>query len=109
MKLRVIFLLMTYKTYLTMNDTPKHIRQKQFDIINSKSLRERIEGLFEMTELSRKIILNQIHQKNPELNEIELKIELFKAFYRFDFDNETLSRICDDMKEYLIREQKASK
>ena len=92
-----------------MNDTPKHILQKQFDIINSKPLKERIEGLFEMTELSRKIILNQIRQKNPELNEIELKIELFKAFYQFDFDNETLSRICENMKEYLIREQNTNK
>lgn len=92
-----------------MNDTPKHILQKQFDIIYSKPLRERIEGLFEMTELSRKIILNQIQQKNPELSEVELKIELFKVFYRFDFDNETLNRICEDMREYLMREQNTSK
>ena len=88
-----------------MNDTPKHILQKQFEIIHAKPLKERISGLFEMTELSRKIIINQVHLKNPELNEIELKIELFKAFYRFDFDNETLCKIAANMKQFLIKEQ----
>jgi hypothetical protein len=63
--------------------------QKQFDIIYAKPLEERINGIFEMTELSRKIIQNQIHLKRPELSDIEMKIELFKTFYRFDFDQET--------------------
>jgi len=30
-----------------MNDTPKHILQKQFEIIYAKPLKERIAGLFE--------------------------------------------------------------
>ena len=88
-----------------MNDTPRYVLQKQFEIMNSKPLRDRISGLFEMTELSRSIILNQLHRKNPELNEIELKIELFKAFYRIDFDDETLNKIAGKMKEFLINEQ----
>ena len=88
-----------------MNDTPKHILQKQFEIIHAKPLKDRISGLFEMTELSRKIILNQLQLKNPQLNEIELKIELFKSFYRFDFDNNTLCLIAENMKQFLIKEQ----
>lgn len=72
--------------YLIMNDTPKYILQKQFDIIYAKPLNERLAGLFEMTELSRSIIQNQLVLKRPELTEIEVKIELFKIFYRFDFD-----------------------
>jgi hypothetical protein len=85
-----------------MNDTPRYILQKQFEIMNAKPLSERISGLFEMTELSRNIILNQLHIKNPELNEIDLKIELFKSFYRFDFDNETLDKIAAKMKQFLL-------
>lgn len=54
-----------------MNDTPKYILQKQFEIIYAKPLREKIAGLFEIAELSRSIILNQIRQKNPELSEID--------------------------------------
>jgi len=87
-----------------MNDTPKHILQKQFEIIYAKPLKDKIAGLFEMTELSRSIILNQLKQKNPEYTEIDLKIELFKKFYKFDFDNETLNKIADKMRQFLVNE-----
>ena len=86
-----------------MNDTPKHIRQKQFDIIMAKPLKERLNGLFEMTELSRKIIQNRIKTKTPDISEIELKIELFKTFYRFDYDKETINRIAESMKQFWTR------
>jgi hypothetical protein len=87
-----------------MNDTPKYILQKQFEIIFAKPLKDKIAGLFEMTELSRNMILNQLKQKNPELSEIDLKIELFKKFYKFDFDNETLDKIAEKMREFLMSE-----
>jgi hypothetical protein len=87
-----------------MNDTPKFILQKQFEIIYAKPLKEKIAGLFEMTELSRKIILNQLRIKNPELSEIDLKLELFKAFYKFDFDKETLNKIAENMRQFLMNE-----
>jgi len=87
-----------------MNDTPKYVMQKQFEIMNAKPLKERINTLFEMTELSRKIIQNQLTNKNPELSEVEIKIELFKAFYRFDFDKKTLNQIAENMKRYLKKE-----
>ena len=87
-----------------MNDTPKYILQKQFEIIYAKPLIEKLNGIFEMTELSRKIIRNQIHSKNPDLSEIDIKIELFKAFYKFDFNNETLTLISEKMRQFLIKE-----
>lgn len=87
-----------------MNDTPKHILKKQFEIIYAKPLKDKIAGLFEMTELSRSIILNQLKLKNPEFSEIDLKIELFKKFYKFDFDNETLNIIADKMRQFLTSE-----
>lgn len=54
-----------------------------------------------MTELSRNIILNQIRIKHPDLSEIDLKVELFIAFYKFDFDKETLYKIAEEMKQFL--------
>jgi hypothetical protein len=87
-----------------MIDTPRHILQKQFEIIYSKPLKERIDGLFEMTELSRKIILNQLKTNNPEWSEIELKIELFRTFYKFDFNTETLNLITENMRLFLKSE-----
>ena len=86
-----------------MNDTPKHILQKQFEIISSRPLSEKISGLFEMTELSRQIIKNRIKEKNPGISEVDLRIELFKTFYRFDFDKDTLNRIADSMRQYYCR------
>lgn len=88
-----------------MNDTPKHIMQKQFDIVFARPMKDKIAGLFEMTELSRKIILNQLRQQRPELSEVDLKVELFKTFYKYDFDIETLNKIADEMRKFLINEQ----
>ena len=85
-----------------MNDTPKYIQQKQFEIIIAKPLKERLNGLFEMTELSRKIITNRIKTKIPDISDIDLKVELFKTFYRFDYDKETLNRIAENMKSFWI-------
>jgi len=67
-------------------------------------LKDKIAGLFEMTELSRNIILNQLRLKNPEYSEIDLKIELFKIFYKYDFDNDTLNKIADKMRQFLMNE-----
>ena len=83
-----------------MNDTPKYIKQKQFEIIMAKPLKERMNELFEMTELSRKIIQNRIKVKKPDISEIDLKVELFKTFYRFDFEKETLNRIAENMRQF---------
>ena len=56
-----------------------------------------------MTELSRTIIQNRLKEKYPGISEADLKIELFKTFYRFDFDADTLNRIADDMRKYYCR------
>ena len=86
-----------------MNDTSKDILQKQFEIIMSKPLKKRLENLFEMTDLSRKIIENRIVTKNPKISEIELKVELFKVFYKSDFDEHSLQQIADSIKQYWIK------
>lgn len=87
-----------------MNDTPKYILQKQFEINNSKPLKDKITNLFEMTELSRGIILNQLRIKHSNLDETDLKIELFKTFYKFDFDDEKINKITKQMKEFLLNQ-----
>jgi hypothetical protein len=86
-----------------MSDTPMSVLQKQFEIIYAKPLKERLAGIFEMTELSRKIIQNQIMLKQPELTDIEIQIELFKTFYRFDFDKETLNLMAESMRKVLLK------
>lgn len=88
-----------------MNDTPDYIIKKQFDIIYNRPISEKIRSLFEMTELSRNIILNQLRLKNPGMSKVDLQIELFRVFYREDFSPEKLDRIAQQMREYLMSGQ----
>ncbi|MCK4748877.1 MAG: hypothetical protein KAT15_17610 [Bacteroidales bacterium] len=83
-----------------MSDTPKQILQKQFEIVMAKPFGERVSGLFEMTDLSRTIIKNRIEINNPELSDLELKVEAFKAFYKSDFDDQSLNQIIESMKRF---------
>ncbi len=83
-----------------MNDTSQDILQKQYDIVMAKPLKKRLDSLFEMTDLSRKIIQNRIIANNPNITEVDLKVELFKVFYQFDFDRHLLYQIADSIKQY---------
>lgn len=86
-----------------MNDTPKHILQKQYEIIAKLPLHERLIQVFDLTELSREMIKDRIKAENPMISEADLHIELFKVFYRNDFDTETLNQITGEMKKFLNR------
>ncbi len=90
-----------------MKDTPKEIFKKQFEILYSKPLEEKIKGLFELTELSRMIIQNRIKSENPEISGSDLRVETFKAFYRLDFDQSSLNLIAGSMKHYLENQSRA--
>ena len=77
-----------------MNDTPQDIYKKQLEIINRIPLQDRIKNLFELTELSRTIIKNRIMERNPDFTKSDLKAELFRIFYRNDFDEDELNQIA---------------
>jgi hypothetical protein len=89
-----------------MNDTPKQVLQKQYEIISAKPLRERLKMAFDLTELSRLIISNSIRKKEPGITDIELKVKLFKTFYRFDFNQEKLDEIAGQMRQFLRRDDR---
>jgi len=91
-----------------MNDTPLHVAQKQYEIHISKPLQERFKMAFSLTELSRKIILNQLKQQNPSLTESELCIELFKICYKDSFDEEKMQNIISDMYFSLQKNKKTT-
>lgn len=86
-----------------MNDTSSEMLKKQFEIVAMKTMEERINGLFEMTELSRQIIQNRIISANPEITDIELRIETFKTFYHQDFNGETMRKIVSSMKQHFLQ------
>lgn len=90
-----------------MNDTTRDIYKKQFEIIESQPLGKRIKNLFEMTELSREIIKNRIKEANPNITETELRVEIFKTFYRQDFDSITLDQISESLTKFMERSEDA--
>ena len=92
-----------------MNDTPRHILKKQFEIINKRTDAEKIERWLELTDLSRNIILDQLRQKHPEMSERELIAELFKIFYKNEFTPEKLDIIADSIRQYKPPSTSASK
>jgi len=80
-----------------MNDTPLHIAKIQYEIHISKPISERIMGAFDLSELSRRILYNQLKQKYTELSDAELRIELFKICYRDYFDEAKMQNITSHM------------
>jgi hypothetical protein len=82
-----------------MNDTPEHIRKKQNEIYNRKSYAEKSKYVFDLTELSRKIIVDQLRKNNPEMSETDLKVELFRIFYKDDFEPEKLDEISEFLRK----------
>jgi hypothetical protein len=86
-----------------MNDTPEDIRKMQFQVINSKPLKERIRMMTDMTDFSRKLIENQIRRKNPSITDNDMKLEVFKIFYKNDFDAPMMTKIIESYREYQIK------
>lgn len=89
-----------------MNDTPEHILKKQFEIIQSLPLEERISLVFELTELSRTIIFNRLKEKYPFYDNSKLQAELFRVFYQTDFDPLTLNDIAGQIERYHHKKEK---
>ena len=83
-------------------DTPKKIRKIQNQIFFQKTVQERFKIGIEMIEDAKKIVENSIKIKNPQISAIDLKIEVFKRFYKNDFSEEKMEDIVKGFREYQI-------
>ena len=81
-------------------DTPKEIRKIQNQIFFQKTVQERFKIGIEMIEDSKKIVENSIKIKNPQISANDLKIEVFKRFYKNDFSEEKMEDIIKGFREY---------
>ena len=84
-------------------DTPKEIRKIQNRIFFQKTVQERFQIGIEMIEDAKKIVENSIKSKNPQISEIDLKIEVFKRFYKNDFSEEKMGDIVKGFREYYLK------
>lgn len=85
------------------HDTPKHILQKQFEIIYAKPVQERPRMGFEMLTLFKKLVENRIKRTYPNLTPIEHKLKVFEEMYKKDFTEEQMQTILEAMR---VHEQK---
>ena len=82
-----------------MKDTPDHIYKKQHEIFMSLPLEVRFRQGMAMIDDGRKLVEQSIKNSNPNISEIDLKIEVFKAFYKKDFSDSELVKIIAWFKE----------
>jgi hypothetical protein len=76
-----------------MGDTTPETRQKQREIIFSKTEEQRLMMGLEMMEDVRKIVLRSIKLENPAFSETECKIEFVRRYYKDDFSPAQLNDI----------------
>ena len=78
-----------------MNDTTERMRKKQLEIMLGMTNKERFEQGMQMIDFVRKTVENSIKKQKPNLNETELKIEVFKRYYGKDFTEVEQKRIIN--------------
>lgn len=83
-----------------MLDTSDEIKQKQREIIFSKTPGERFLIGAETIAFGREIVESSIKQENPAISEIDLKIAVFKRYYENIFSKEEINNIITSMVNY---------
>ncbi len=76
-----------------MQDTSLEARQKQFEIIFSKTEQERLMMGLEMMEDMRSMVMRSIFLQNPGISQMDSKIEFVSRYYKNDFTPDQFSGI----------------
>ncbi|MFH2056317.1 MAG: hypothetical protein ABIJ61_10195 [bacterium] len=80
-----------------MSDTPPHIEKLYREMLMSRSAGERLRMACRMFDTARTLMAAGIRQRNPDIDEIGLRTELFRQMYRQDFTEEELNKIISQM------------
>ena len=83
-----------------MNDTSLKMRKKQLEIIHAKTSSERAMMGIDMIDSVKKIVTNSIKNRHPEYSELELKVAVFKRYYRNDFTPDQMEKIIQGMHRF---------
>jgi hypothetical protein len=82
-------------------DFTKNNRKSQNEIMMQKIVNERFA--VEMVDDYRKNIEDSIINENPQISQVDLKIEVFKRFYKNDFSEEKMGDIVKGFREYYSK------
>ena len=92
-----------------MLDTTVEMVQKQREIFFSKTSNERFLIGAETIAFGRVMVESSIKQKEPEISELDLKINVFKRYYGNFFTNNELEKIINSMIYYYLHQEEIRK
>ncbi|RDB07089.1 hypothetical protein [Runella aurantiaca] len=77
-----------------MTDTPDFIVRKQFEIIQSKTVKERFEIFDGMMSFVRQMTIKRIKKRlGEDISDAQLKYELIKEYYGAELPEEQMAEI----------------
>ena len=76
-----------------MNDTPSHVQQLYSEFIMAKSITERFQMSFDMSNEGRRMVEWSVRRQNPDWSEADLKAAVFERIYQGDFAPDEMARI----------------
>ena len=88
-----------------MTDTPIEILNIQREIFSKKTMKERFEIGAETIDFGRFVVESSIKKTNPDISEIDMKIELLKRYYKNIFRKEDFELIVQSMITYHTKNQ----
>ncbi len=86
-----------------MRDTTDEMAQKQREILFNKTPEERFIIGAQMIDSGRLIVESSIKQEFPDISEIDLKIAVFKRYYKNDFSNSEIEKIISSMRTHYLK------
>ncbi len=83
-----------------MNDTDPRIEKIYSDMMKLKSGAEKLKMGCSMFSTSKKLIEAGIRHRNPDISDIDLKIEVFLKLYGDDFDDKQKEKIIAHLRKW---------
>lgn len=81
-----------------MEDTSEENKKIIAFILDGKSYGERFQMTIDMFQTFKTFVRSSILNENPELSEIDLRIETFKRMYKNDFSEKEMQNICSSFR-----------
>ncbi|MCU0451884.1 MAG: hypothetical protein MUC97_18885 [Bernardetiaceae bacterium] len=90
-----------------MNDTAEWARQKQHEIIFSKTQEERLLMGLEMIDYAYQVVENSIRQAHPGIGRGDLVAEIFKRYFAHEFPPEQVEVITAHIRRFHAQREAA--
>lgn len=86
-----------------MSDTPPHVEKMYRELLMSRSPYERLKMACSMFDTARNLLAAGIRHRHPDIDEIDLRTEVFRCLYRRDFSEEQLNKIISQMPNMRVK------